>query len=336
MPKTVDKVGMVFDQLTVIAYAGKNIRKGRSLGSLFECKCSCGNIVIRNTGSLRNTGKNINCGSCKITNRKSQVGQVFKTKYYGDLEVLEYVNASEVKIRFLMTGYEKVIDAKYIDGGGIRDPYYPSVQGVGFVGEGEYATCHYIDGKKVSTPAYEVWSSKLKSCYGKSKNRHLYIDVEFCKEWLCFQNFAKWFYAQVAQYGEGCSVDKDLLFLGNREYSPHTCAYIPPAVNSLFSGASGNINGVHWCNAQQKWVAQIKRGELTAQGKKKQSYLGRFINREEADAAYYSAKLAHIKSVVLNYQDQIPPALFYKMYHGTENYLNYYMFEKENNNASQE
>lgn len=37
----------------------------------------------------------------------------------------------------------------------------------------------------------------------------------------------------------------------------------------------------------------------------------------------------NVKSVALRYQEQLPPALFCKLYTGTENYLNYYMFEKE-------
>lgn len=332
MPKVVDKVGMVFDQLTVVEYAGINIKNGRSLGSLFKCNCSCGNVVVRTTSSLRNSGKGINCGSCKITNRKAQVGQVFKTKHYGDFEVIEYIDSARVKVKFLLTGYKKITDAKSVDIGQIKDPYYPSVHGVGYLGEGAYPASYNRNGKKINSPAYEVWNSKLKNCYGSSKSRHLYKDVEFCDEWLCFQNFAKWFYEQVELYGKGGNVDKDLLFLGSREYSPHTCVYVPPAVNSLFTGASGNISGVHWCNTMKKWVAQIQRGELTAQGKKKQSYLGRFDNKEEANKVYYTAKLEHVKSVALKYQEQIPPALFYKLYHGTENYLNYYMFEKENNN----
>ena len=177
MPKPVDKVGMVFDQLTVVEYAGKNMKNGRSLGSLFKCKCSCGNVVVRTTGSLRNTGKGINCGSCKITNRLSQVGKVFKTRHYGEFEVIEYISSTKVKIKFLFTGYEKLTDAKSIDNGSIKDPYYPSVHGVGYLGEGVYPAKYTRNGKLKNSPAYEVWNSKLKNCYGNSKSRRIYEDV---------------------------------------------------------------------------------------------------------------------------------------------------------------
>lgn len=258
------------------------------------------------------------------------IGKVFSSNNYGDFEVVDFENRSNITIRFLNTNYTKKTAASEIFRGGVKDPYFPSVQGVGYLGEGEYDPKCYKNGRQYNSPAYEVWGSKLKNCYGKSKRGHIYADVEFCKEWLNFQNFAKWFYEQVELYGEGGFVDKDLLFLGNKVYSPYTCVYIPPAVNSLFTGTSGKISGVHWCNTMNKWVAQIQCGELTAQGKKKQSYLGRYDNKEEADQVYYAAKLAHVKSVAVQYQDKLHPALFYKLYHGTENYLNYYMFEKEN------
>lgn len=257
------------------------------------------------------------------------LGKIFSSNNYGDYVVIRFKDYSDLDIKFLKTGYIKNTSKGEINKGSIKDPYLPSVHGVGYLGEGPYPAKYTRRGKLCNSPAYEVWNSKLKNCYGKSKSNHLYEDVEFCEEWLNFQVFAKWFYEQVKLYGKGGNVDKDLLFLGNREYSPHTCVYVPPAVNSLFTGTSGNISGVHWCNTQQKWVAQIQRGELTAQGKKKQSQLGRFNCKQTADTAYYSAKLAHVKEVALKHQEQLPPILFYKLYHGTENYLNYYMFDKE-------
>lgn len=260
----------------------------------------------------------------------SKIGQVFISKNYGEYTLSEYLGDKRCRITFNLTGYSLWTSAKSVRGGIVKDPYFPSVYGVGYLGVGNYSVTYYKEGKKTNTPAYEVWLSKLKNCYGVAKMSHIYADVTFCKEWLNYQNFAKWFYEQVKLYGKGGYVDKDLLFLGNREYSPQMCVYVPPAVNSLFGGASGNINGVHFCNNKKKWVAQIQRGELTAQGNKKQSYLGGFDDKKEADAAYYKAKVEHVKSVALKYQDKIHPALFYKLYTGSENYVNYYMFEKEN------
>lgn len=264
-----------------------------------------------------------------VINKGKYEGLTYFSKSYGEFKVIEYLNSSKILIEFAITGYRKYVTTKELTYGSVKDPYFPKIFGVAYCGEGCYPVSYYRKGVKRSTPAYEVWRSKLKNIYGSSKSSHLYTDVTFCKEWLNYQNFAKWFYEQVKLYGKGGSVDKDLLFLGNREYSPHTCVYIPQAVNSLFTGASGNISGVHFCNNKKKWVAQIQNGLLGSNGKKRQTFLGMYIDKSLADKAYYEAKVKHVKEVALKYQEYISPALFYKLYVGTENYLNYYMFEKE-------
>lgn len=256
-------------------------------------------------------------------------GKLFSSKSYGDFKVIEYITNNRVLVEFITTRYRKYVATKELLSGGVKDPYFPKIFGVAYCGEGCYPMSYYRQGVKFHAPAYEVWRSKLKNIYGSTKSSHLYMDVTFCKEWLNYQNFAKWFYAQVMLYGKGGSVDKDLLFLGNREYSPYTCAYIPSAVNSLFTGTSGKISGVHFDNSKKKWVAQIQNGMLCSNGNKRQTYLGMYIDKASADNAYYKAKLEHVKAVALKYQEQLPPALFYKLYTGSENYLNYYMFEKE-------
>jgi hypothetical protein len=330
MPKFFDKTGMVFDQLTVIKYLGKRTdKKGYSKGSLFECVCSCGNVVTRPSSNLRvHDSHGTNCGACKVSNHKKKEGEVFKSKNYGDFIVLEYKTAKEVVVKFLKTSYVTTAAIKDLESGAIKDPYYPAVYGVGYCGVGPYPLSYYKHGKQTNTPAYEAWLIRLKSCYGESKSSHLYVGASVCDDWHNFQNFAKWYYQQVKLYGKGGSVDKDLLHLGNKYYSPETARYVPSAINSLFTGASGKTAGIHFCNNKKKYVAQIQRGELTASGKKKQSYLGTFNTYSEAEQVYIAAKIAHVRGTSLKYQEQLPPDLFYKLYTGAENYVDYYMNHK--------
>jgi len=223
---------------------------------------------------------------------------------------------------------------KAVNFGKVKDPYYPSIYGVGYCGVGNYKLTYTRGGKKRNTPAYEVWLGKIKTCYGDAKQSHLYKGkgVTVCKEWHNFQVFAEWFYKQVKVYGNGGFVDKDLAFLGNTEYSPFTARYVPPAVNGLFAVKSGNnINGVHFCSNKKKYVAQLQRGELTSSGKKRQSYLGAFNSYEEASKVYLDAKVEHVRNVALKYQDKLPPDLFYKLYTGAMNYVDYYTTEQGEN-----
>lgn len=259
---------------------------------------------------------------------KIKIGDMFSSKNYGDYVVVDRISRKNVTIKFLKTGYVKTICSWDTAKGSIKDPYYPAIHGVGFCGEGVYPSSFNRHGKKMNTPAYEVWLGRMKSCYGESKSSHLYVEATVCEEWHNFQNFAKWFYEQVRLYGKGGNVDKDLCFLGNNYYSPETARYIPKAVNSLFTGTSGNTAGVHFCNTRKKFVAQIHKGELTAQGKKKQSYLGTYATYEEAEKVYVEAKLLHVRDTSLRYQAQLPPDIFYKLYTGAENYIDYYMNHK--------
>lgn len=63
-----------------------------------------------------------------------------------------------------------------------------------------------------------------------------YKDVKLCDEWQEFDNFLSWFNHQVEMgwYRYGREIDKDLLSpRGSKIYSPETCCFIPPRVNSF-------------------------------------------------------------------------------------------------------
>ena len=50
-----------------------------------------------------------------------KLGDIFTTRYYGDVEIVEYLNARKVKVRFLNTGFEDSYCAGDIRRGFIRD-----------------------------------------------------------------------------------------------------------------------------------------------------------------------------------------------------------------------
>ncbi|RJX75707.1 hypothetical protein ACRZ5S_18010 [Vibrio scophthalmi] len=53
-------------------------------------------------------------------------GQIYPTKHYGNITVVQYKNAKEVLVKFEKTGFETVTTAAYIRSGmGIRDPMQP-------------------------------------------------------------------------------------------------------------------------------------------------------------------------------------------------------------------
>ena len=65
---------------------------------------------------------------------KDCVGKVCKSKSSGDFKILKYNDSGNVEIQFLKTGYEMVVTLDNIKSGGVKDPYVPSVYGVGVFG----------------------------------------------------------------------------------------------------------------------------------------------------------------------------------------------------------
>lgn len=266
--------------------------------------------------SIRALGSGYNGTNPEVLERiiREVEGKVVSTKKSGDFIVKKYVSALEIHVEFISTGYKTIAAAKEVRSGSVKDPLYPSVAGVGFLGIGSHEGT--MDGGSKSTPAYEVWRGILRRCYDPTcRNYSIYRDVEVCKEWYNFQNFADWFYSQ-EHYDKGFAVDKDLKVFGNKTYSPDTCTLVPMAVNSIFTGSNARLNprelpkGVHYCNTKKVYIAQIHAGEVTKSGNKKQTYLGQYRDKISAILAYKKAKEKHVKEVAEKYKDVIHPDVY--------------------------
>ena len=216
-----------------------------------------------------------------------KVGQVFESNSCGELEVIEYVNARKVRIKFIATGFEKWVQAKGVRSGMIKDLLSPSVYGAGFVGVGGYATS---ENNKQST-SYKVWQAVIRRCYDKAfhEKAPTYKDCTVCDEWLNFQNFAKWF---EDNYIEGYELDKDLLTPNNKHYSPEMCIFVPARVNTLL-GDCGSARGEY----PQGVSLEKKTGRFKAQCQQGSGsrHIGFFSTVNEAVSAYRKFK----KKVIL-------------------------------------
>ena len=77
----------------------------------------------------------------------------------------------------------------------------------------------------------------LERCYSqKTQEKHTtYKECSVSEEWYNFQNFAEWMdknynYETMQKW----HLDKDILFKGNKIYSPERCAFVPQEINVLF------------------------------------------------------------------------------------------------------
>lgn len=163
------------------------------------------------------------------------------------------------------------------------------------VGKNDYES--NIKYNKVHIQSYHTWEQMLKRCYNekfKEKNQ-TYKDCKVCDEWLSFKNFKIWF---DEHYIEGYALDKDILFKGNKLYSPQTCCFVPIEVNSLLTKSQKQRGdypiGVHFRKDNKKYFAYTSK-------KGKRVNIGFFDNPTDAFKAYKAKREAIIKEIALEY-----------------------------------
>ena len=168
-----------------------------------------------------------------MTPSDMRIGKVYRTNNSGYLEVFRYVNRNEVLVRFIETGTKVWTRSQYIRSGLVRDPMYPSVFGVGYVGIGSERSGL----KGVKEKPYECWHSMMSRCYSEVVHSKFptYKDCTVCEEWHNFQNFAAWYKDNYPNDGASYELDKDILLTGNRIYSPEACKFVTSKENSSFS-----------------------------------------------------------------------------------------------------
>ena len=150
------------------------------------------------------------------------IGKTYQSNNYGEFFVVSSKSAKKVKIKFKLTGYECEVPACRVRIGAVKDPYFPKIYGVGFLGVGKYKA---FEGRK-SNLCHKRWEGMLGRCYGKSRVLNAYIGVTVCEEWHNFQNFAEWFYGNYPDDGCYYELDKDIKIKGNKVYGPDACMFV--------------------------------------------------------------------------------------------------------------
>ena len=228
------------------------------------------------------------------------VGMVFKSKSSGDFKVLKYNDSKNVEIQFLKTGFETTAYLGSIKSGGIKDPYSPSVYGIGVLGTKYPST---ISG--VKTREYMLWQSMLKRCYSDvyKKKRPTYKGCKCSENFLHYEYFYEWCQSQVGFGNEGWQLDKDLLIKSNKVYSESTCVFLPSEINSVLIKCTATrgeyLIGVCWHNTNKAFMAQVGKS------KGKSKCLGYYSTEIEAFKAYKGAKESFIKEQAEKWKSQI-------------------------------
>lgn len=177
-----------------------------------------------------------------------KVGDIYQTRTSGAVEVVFFCGYNEVYVMFKNTGFIKRSSSRAIRAGSIKDPFLPSVYGVGYIGVGPYGCSK----KGLNYLVYKVWQGMIARCYDpvtQSANP-TYKGCKVCKEWHNLQHFARWFFAQ--DY-KGKQLDKDIKVKGNKIYGPDYCKMVSQKDNNeqaiaksyVFKSPSGDIVNVY-------------------------------------------------------------------------------------------
>lgn len=235
-----------------------------------------------------------------------KIGDRFKTSC-GMCTVLKYIAQDRVLIEF-DSGFLKCVRTHDLHRGFVRDPYYPTVEGIGFLGEGKYQS--KIGDAKVK--AYTIWGAMIRRCYNEAQQvrQPTYLGCTVVEEWHNYQNFAKWY---EANYVEGWDMDKDLLVTGNKVYSPDTCCFIPPEVNAFFTydrvTKGSTPTGVSY-RAERKSPFIVTCFDADTGGKLNRS----FKTVEEALSLYKNKKELQARWLADKYKDRLSEKAYTALY----------------------
>ena len=244
-------------------------------------------------------------------NYKDCVGKILKSKNSGDFKIVKYHDNRNVEIQFLKTGFETTVQLGDIKIGNVKDPYSPSVCGVGVLGT-KYPS--RVNG--VITKEYDLWCNMLQRCYSDKyqKKKPTYEGCEVSDNFKSFEYFYEWCNKQIGFGVEGWNLDKDLLTEGNKVYSENICVFIPSEINKVLVKREAlrgeHLIGVCWDKKANAFKAQVNKN------KGKQEYLGLFTTEIEAFNAYKEAKEAFIKEQANKWKGKIDD----KAYNALMNY----------------
>ena len=147
-----------------------------------------------------------------------------------------------------------------------------------------YPVTEIVNGRRQQKKAYRDYVNMFNRCYGDRTVYPSYEDATVCEEWHTFSVFKKW---HDGRFIEDHALDKDLLVVGNREYGPHACCFIPNDINALVKPVPERdiMPGVNRNKATGLFVATVN-GDC----------VGRYVTYEQARASYLQAKAKHIES----------------------------------------
>lgn len=236
----------------------------------------------------------------------NRIGETHITDEKYEITVIEHYDKYNCTIQFEDGIILKNISYGSIKKGKVKHPHSPTVYGVGYMGVGKYTK--WKNGKE--TKEYTKWKGMLRRFRDKKYlQKHItYREVTADKSWYNFQNFAEWFEENWKDHMDSSwHLDKDILFKGNKIYSPETCCFVPQEIN-LVLVKSDKCRGLYPIG-----VSKVKGGFLA----KHKKHLEILKTPEEAFEVYKVDKEIEIKRMADEWRGQITEPCYHALYNYT-------------------
>lgn len=169
----------------------------------------------------------------------THVGEEFVNKKGCRFKIVVFNKRSDVIVEFL-DEHKARVHTQYGNclKGAVKNPFYPSVYNVGYLGvmsNGEKPVTK-IKGKM--TREYNVWVNMLQRVYSKTwlEKHPTYKNITVCERWLCYSNFLEDLpYIVGYEYwrsnpNKRIGLDKD--FSGKNIYSLETTCFVDVDINA--------------------------------------------------------------------------------------------------------
>jgi len=176
--------------------------------------------------------------------------------------------------------------------GKVKNPYHKGLFGIGYIGIGDFETMNGDKQDKI----YIVWKSMLERCYSHKnvdKNK-TYVGCSVDEYFHCFQNFAQWYKDNT--WSEDCLfLDKDILYKGNKIYSPDTCCIVDRKLNNMFTNTK---------SYRGKYAVGVKYRREKFESTFRGNFLGTFDSETDAFIRYKKEKEDYYKLVAEQYKNK--------------------------------
>lgn len=168
--------------------------------------------------------------------KKQYIGNVYRTHDNSLAEIISYIDAKHVAIRFLNTDNIITVAARNLEKGEVKNPYAKNTLGGYTGGSTIYNSNEY-------KWLYTIWYNILmrtnpdaSAKYKKFQNFSVYNGTTICEEWKNYNTFAYWYMTNLEKLNPKYryDVEKDCLcrvLMLPKMYSPRTCELVPHELN---------------------------------------------------------------------------------------------------------